>query len=144
MQKALERGLLQPSTAPISSMSETSGVMRPRLSSRWRLDLFQLPTSSALPFGPAEAELASKLYKDLPRARGREIHLALAAHAILQDAILWTLNPRETSRTSLVWVCGELVVKFRLPRSCRTAPSRKGSTVCLMRLDRTYQRNGGV
>ena len=51
-----------------------------------------LPSSGALPFGPAEAGLASELYKTLHRARGREIDLAIAAHAILQNGTLWTLN----------------------------------------------------
>ena len=54
-----------------------------------------LPSSNALPFGPAETELASDLYKTADRARGREIDLAIAAHAILLDASLWTLDPRD-------------------------------------------------
>jgi predicted nucleic acid-binding protein len=54
-----------------------------------------LPSSSALAFGPAEADLASDLYRALQRPRGREIDLAIAAHAILQDATLWTLNTRD-------------------------------------------------
>lgn len=54
-----------------------------------------LPSSGALAFGPAEADLAGDLYKKLQRPCGREIDLAIAAHAILQDAVLWTLNPRD-------------------------------------------------
>lgn len=54
-----------------------------------------LPSSSALAFGPAEAELAGELYKTLQQPRGREIDLAIAAHALLQDATLWTLNTRD-------------------------------------------------
>jgi predicted nucleic acid-binding protein len=54
-----------------------------------------LPSSTALAFGPAEAELAGDLYKTLRRPRGREIDLAIAAHAILQDATLWTLNTKD-------------------------------------------------
>jgi predicted nucleic acid-binding protein len=54
-------------------------------------DLF--PSDSAVPFGPAEAALASRLYKQLPRARGREIDLAVAACALANSAAIWTLNP---------------------------------------------------
>ena len=54
-------------------------------------DLF--PSDAAVPFGPAEAALASRLYKQLPRARGREIDLAVAACALANRAAIWTLNP---------------------------------------------------
>ena len=53
------------------------------------------PRSTALAFGPEEAAVASRLYRSLPRPRGREIDLAIAAHAIALDARLWTLNPRD-------------------------------------------------
>jgi len=52
-----------------------------------------LPSAEALTFGPAEAHAAAELYRGLPRARGREIDLAIAAFAISWDASLWTLNP---------------------------------------------------
>ena len=51
------------------------------------------PSEAAVPFGPAEAALASRLYKRLPRARGREIDLAVAACALAGGAAIWTLNP---------------------------------------------------
>lgn len=53
------------------------------------------PSEGALPFGPPEAARASALYERAPRSRGREIDLAIASHAILQDAALWTLNPKD-------------------------------------------------
>lgn len=53
------------------------------------------PREAALAFGPLEAAKASTLYEEVPRARGREIDLAIASHAILQDAALWTLNPKD-------------------------------------------------
>ena len=67
----------------------------PRLEQELAAQEALLPSNTALPFGPAEAELASDLYKSVDRARGREIDLAIAAHAILQDATLWTLNQRD-------------------------------------------------
>ncbi len=53
------------------------------------------PGSSALPFGPEEAALAADLYREVRRARGREINLAIAACARTHGAALWTLNPRD-------------------------------------------------
>lgn len=53
------------------------------------------PASSAAPFGPAEAARAAQLYVQLPRPRGREVDLAIAACALILDARLWTLNPRD-------------------------------------------------
>jgi len=50
------------------------------------------PSESAPPFGPHEARLAAELYRTVPRARGREIDLAIAACAISWDSLLWTLN----------------------------------------------------
>jgi len=64
----------------------------PRLEQELAAQEALLPSSSALPFGPAEADLASNLYRTLNRVRGREIDLAIAAHTILQAASLWTLN----------------------------------------------------
>ena len=53
------------------------------------------PRTAALAFGPEEAAVASRLYRTLSQPRGREIDLAIAAHAIALDARLWTLNPRD-------------------------------------------------
>jgi predicted nucleic acid-binding protein len=53
------------------------------------------PAAAALPFGPAEAARAAQLYVTVPRPRGREIDLAIAACALVLGARLWTLNPRD-------------------------------------------------
>jgi predicted nucleic acid-binding protein len=50
------------------------------------------PTETALPFESEQAGLASRLYRLVGRPRGREVDLAIAAHAIGRDAMLWTLN----------------------------------------------------
>ncbi len=50
------------------------------------------PAADALPFGPEQAGLAARLYRDMRRPRGREVDLAIAAHAISRGAALWTLN----------------------------------------------------
>jgi predicted nucleic acid-binding protein len=55
------------------------------------------PASAALPFGPEEAALCADLYRNVRRARGREMDLAIAACAIRHEAELWTLNHKDFS-----------------------------------------------
>lgn len=50
------------------------------------------PASSALPFTCEEAALSARPYRELGRARSREIDIAIAACAIRHQAELWTLN----------------------------------------------------
>ena len=50
------------------------------------------PRERAVPFGPAQAALAARLYGAVKRPRGREIDLAVAACALHDGAALWTLN----------------------------------------------------
>jgi predicted nucleic acid-binding protein len=51
-----------------------------------------LPADQAVPFGPREAAIAAHLYRVVPRARQRELDLAVAACALMSGARLWTLN----------------------------------------------------
>jgi predicted nucleic acid-binding protein len=51
------------------------------------------PSEQAVVFGAADAAVAARLYKQVSRARGREIDLAVAACAIANGAAIWTLNP---------------------------------------------------
>ena len=50
------------------------------------------PAHTALPFGPAEAVIAARLYRTLARPRQREIDIAIAATALAHEAALWTVN----------------------------------------------------
>ena len=50
------------------------------------------PRARAVPFGPAEADTAARLYAAVKRPRGREIDLAVAACALVDGAAFWTLN----------------------------------------------------
>ena len=52
-----------------------------------------LPADQSVPFGPREAARAAQLYRSVPRARGRELDLCVAACALVHEATLWTLNP---------------------------------------------------
>jgi predicted nucleic acid-binding protein len=56
-----------------------------------------LPARTACHFGVAEAALAASIYRRLQRPRHREIIVAVAACAMVQNAALWTLNPRDFS-----------------------------------------------
>ena len=67
----------------------------PRRPEELRAQEALFPGVETAAFGPAEAALAAELYRTVRRARGRELDLAIAATAILQDAALWTLNPRD-------------------------------------------------
>jgi predicted nucleic acid-binding protein len=67
----------------------------PRLEAEIAAQEALFPRSAALAFGPEEAAVASRLYRSIPRSRGREVDLAIAAHAIALDATLWTLNSRD-------------------------------------------------
>jgi len=67
----------------------------PRLPEELAAQEALFPSALALAFGPAEAARAAQLYVSLPRGRGREIDLAIAACALTLGACLWTLNPRD-------------------------------------------------
>jgi predicted nucleic acid-binding protein len=53
------------------------------------------PPDHALPFGAIESTIASRLYRVVPRARQRELDIAIAAVAIGHDARLWTANTQD-------------------------------------------------
>lgn len=53
-------------------------------------DLF--PRARAHAFGADAAAIAARLYREVPRPRGREVDLAVAACALHDGARLWTLN----------------------------------------------------
>jgi len=55
------------------------------------------PSEQALDFGVHEAEAAARLYTVVSRPRGRELDLAIASHALVREASLWTLNPGDFS-----------------------------------------------
>jgi len=65
----------------------------PRRPEELRAQQGLFPDNQVALFGAPEAELAAALYTNVRRARGREIDLAIAAGAIINDAALWTPNP---------------------------------------------------
>lgn len=64
----------------------------PRLAEELAAQEALFPREAAVGFGPEEAAIAAGLYRELARARGREIDLAIAACALTWEATLWTLN----------------------------------------------------
>ena len=54
-----------------------------------------LPRDTAVPFDAPAAARAAALYAQLPRSRGRDLDLAIAACALVHEAALWTLNPKD-------------------------------------------------
>ena len=69
----------------------------PRVADELSSQEILLPSRAAFAFGVDEARLAADLYRRLKRPRGREMDIAVAASAIMNDASLWTLNPGDFS-----------------------------------------------
>ena len=67
----------------------------PRLAAELEAQEALFPSSAALPFGADEAAIASGLYRTVDRPRGRELDLAIAAHALSMGAALWSQNTRD-------------------------------------------------
>jgi len=91
LRRAVERGerLLVP------SLVFYEWLRGPRLRQELADQEALLPLAAAAPFGPAEAVAAARLYQSVRRPRGREMDLAIAACALVRNAELWTLNPRD-------------------------------------------------
>lgn len=64
----------------------------PRLPQELQLQEDLFPHDQILGFGPPEAAIAADLYRNVRRARNREIDLIIAATAIVHGAAVWTLN----------------------------------------------------
>jgi len=69
----------------------------PRTPQELRVQELLFPARLALPFTVEEAIAAGALYRKVRRPRGREIDLAIAAHAVVRGAGLWTLNRKDFS-----------------------------------------------
>ena len=67
----------------------------PRTTAELRAQEDLFPRPEAVPFDAQAAGQAAALYALLPRARNREIDLAVAACALTRNAALWTLNAKD-------------------------------------------------
>ncbi len=69
----------------------------PRTVSELRVQEELFPREQAVPFDAEAAARAAALYARLPRPRGRDLDLEIAACALVDDAALWTLNAKDFS-----------------------------------------------
>ena len=67
----------------------------PRVEGELRLQRVLHPDDQVVSFGPREASIAGEIYRQLKRARNREMDIAIAACAMEHGAALWTVNPAD-------------------------------------------------
>ena len=89
LRRAIERG----DRILLSTLVLYEWLRGPRLREELAAQEALFPRDAAVPFGHEEAGLTADLYQTVPRPRGREIDLAVAACALTHAAALWTLNP---------------------------------------------------
>jgi predicted nucleic acid-binding protein len=89
---ALRRAIAQGERVVLAAIVLYEWLRGPRRAEELAAQEALFPRGTAIPFGPDEATRAAELYRRVPRARGREIDLAVAACAMCRDARLWTLN----------------------------------------------------
>ena len=81
----------------LSSVVLYEWLRGPRTVSELRVQEELFPRAQAVPFDTAAAAQAAALYARLPRPRGRDLDLTIAACALVSEAALWTLNPKDFS-----------------------------------------------
>ena len=91
--RTLRRVVEQGERVAISTLVLYEWLRGPRVEAEIADQEDLLPAAQAALFGPREAARAAQLYRTVPRARGREFDLGVAACALVHEASLWTLNP---------------------------------------------------
>ena len=91
--RALRRVVQQGERITISTLVLYEWLRGPRVEAELADQEELFPADHAVPFGHREAARAAQLYRTVPRARGREFDLAVAACALVHEASIWTLNP---------------------------------------------------
>jgi predicted nucleic acid-binding protein len=89
---ALRRALADGERIVLATLVLYEWLRGPRLPQEIAAQEALFPAAAAIAFGADEATRAAALYRHVPRARGREVDLAIAACALTWDAKLWTLN----------------------------------------------------
>lgn len=92
---ALEAAVDRGDRLAVSTLVLFEWLRGPRTADELRLQEAFAPGAHAVPFGPAEAVRAARLYAGVRRARQREADVAIAACAIEHEAALWTLNVKD-------------------------------------------------
>jgi predicted nucleic acid-binding protein len=91
--RALRRVVEQGERIAISTLVLYEWLRGPRVQAELADQEELFPAEQAALFGHREAARAAQLYRTVPRARGREFDLGVAACALVHEASLWTLNP---------------------------------------------------
>jgi predicted nucleic acid-binding protein len=89
LRRVVERG----ERIAISTLALYEWLCGPRVETELADQEELFPADQVVPFGPREAARAAELYRSVPRARGREFDLCVAACALVHGASLWTLTP---------------------------------------------------
>lgn len=76
----------------LSTVALYEWLRGPRTAAEIDVQTALVPPEAVCAFGPAEAAVAASLYRTLRRPRGRDLDLAIAACALVQEGGLWTLN----------------------------------------------------
>ncbi|MGA3186074.1 MAG: type II toxin-antitoxin system VapC family toxin [Bryobacteraceae bacterium] len=76
----------------LSSVVLYEWLRGPRFAEELAVQEAAFPSESIVHFNTEDATIASRLYRSLPRPRGREVDIMIAACAIRNEAELWTLN----------------------------------------------------
>ena len=92
---ALEAATLAGHQTAISTIVLFEWLRGPRLADERDAQERFVPAAEAVCFDAETARVAAGLYRSVRRARSRQTDLAIAACAIEQGAVLWTLNPRD-------------------------------------------------
>lgn len=95
MRDELRQAIAQGERIAIPTLVLYEWLRGPRTPTELEAQEALVPAGQAIPFATDEAITAAELYREVGRARGREIDLAIAACAISWNAALWTLNRRD-------------------------------------------------
>lgn len=95
MRDELRQAIAQGERIAIPTLVLYEWLRGPRTPTELEAQEALFPAGQAIPFATDEAITAAELYREVERARGREIDLAIAACAISWNAALWTLNRRD-------------------------------------------------
>lgn len=83
-----------------------------------------VPAASPVAFGTREAAIAADLCARMPRARRREINIAIAACAIVHGAASWSLNEGAVFQNRSSRVSFTATLRFSSPEDRRSSVSR--------------------